>query len=225
MDPQLSRIFFYTSFTFPDLTISLYFSPADFTLYREYMKQVLIINGDPEKTAATSLLIDAYKKGAQQAGAQIKEIAIIDLIFNSNKQFTNRVTELEPDLKRALDMIVWANHVVLFCPVYMSSIPARIKGFFDRLFMPDQVFLSRNQNISNNFNGRSARIVSILDEETFEYWKQDKKVTYLSIKRNVFENCRFHPVHTNTIGHLYSLENDYSKKWLRKLETFGAKLM
>ncbi|NQX40084.1 NAD(P)H-dependent oxidoreductase [Pedobacter steynii] len=189
------------------------------------MKQVLIINGDPEKTAATSHLIQAYHKGAADAGAHVKEIAIIDLIFNSNKQFNNRVPELEPDLKRALDMIMWANHVVLFCPVYLSSIPTRIKGFFDRLFMPDQVFVSKFQNISNNFSGKSARIISILDEETFEYWKQDKKVTYLSIKRNVFENCRFHPVHTSTIGQLYSLENDYSKKWLRKLESFGSKMM
>lgn len=189
------------------------------------MKQVLIINGDPEKTAATSHLIMAYRKGAQEAGAQIKELTIIDLIFNPNKQFNNRVTELEPDLKRALDMIMWSNHVVLFCPVYLSSIPTRIKGFFDRLFMPDQVSFSKQQHISNNFSGKSARIISILDQETFDYWKQDKKVTYLSIKRNIFENCRFHPVHTNTMGQLYSLENDYSKKWLKKLETFGNKIM
>lgn len=189
------------------------------------MKQVLIINGDPEKTDATSYLIQAYRKGAEAAGAHVKEIAIVDLIFNSNKQFNNRIVELEPDLKRALDLIMWSNHVVLFCPVYLSSIPTRIKGFFDRLFMPDQVFHAKPQGASANFSGRSARIVSILDEETFEYWKQDKKVTYLSIKRNVFENCRFHPVHTSTIGQLYSLENEYSKKWLRKLEHFGSNLM
>ena len=189
------------------------------------MKQVLIINGDPEKTDITCALIQAYRKGAEEAGAHVREITIIDLIFNSNKQFNNRITELEPDLKRALDQITWSTHVVLFCPVYLSSIPTRIKGFFDRLFMPDQVFLSKNLNIRNNFSGKSARIVSILDEETFEYWKQDKKVTYLSIKRNVFENCRFHPVHTNTIGQLYSLDNDYSKKWLRKMESFGNKIM
>jgi putative NADPH-quinone reductase len=189
------------------------------------MKQLLIINGDPEKTAATSYLIQAYVKGAKEAGAHIKEIAIVDLIFNSNKQFNNRVTELEPDLKRALDLIMWANHVVLFCPVYLSSIPTRITGFFDRLFMPNQVFHAAQQGINNNFSGKSARIVSILDQETFEYWKQDKKITYLSIKRNVFENCRFHPVLTNTIGQLYSLDNEYSKKWLRKLEAFGTKII
>ncbi|WP_158799329.1 NAD(P)H-dependent oxidoreductase [Pedobacter sp. L105] len=189
------------------------------------MKQILIINGDPEKTDTIRYLIDAYRKGAEEAGAHIREITIVDLIFNPNKQFNNSVTELEPDLKRALDQIIWSGHVVLFCPVYLSSIPTRIKGFFDRLFIPDQVFLAKQQNIRKNFAGKSARIVSILDEETFEYWKQDKKVTYLSIKRNVFENCRFHPVHTNTIGQLYSIENEYSKKWLRKMETFGAKLM
>jgi putative NADPH-quinone reductase len=189
------------------------------------MKQVLIINGDPEKTDIIKALIAAYRKGAEDAGAQVREITITDLIFNSNKQFTNRLAELEPDLRKAVDQMIWAGHVVLFCPVYLSSIPTKIRGFFDRLFLPDHIFLSKNQNIRSNFSGKSARIISILDKETFEYWKQDKKVTYLSIKRNVFENCRFHPVHTNTIGQLYSLDNEYSKKWLRKMEGFGAKIM
>jgi len=189
------------------------------------MKRVLLINGDHEKTAATSHLIGAYTKGLQGAGAHIKEITIVDLIFNPNKQFSNKASELEPDLKKALDQLLWADHVVLFCPVYLASIPSRIKGFFDRLFLPDQVFLSKEDNVNNNFSGKSVRIISILDQETFEDWKINKQSTYLSIKRSVFEKCRFNPVHTNTLGQLYSLDNEYSKKWLRKLEGFGAKII
>ncbi len=189
------------------------------------MKQLLILNGDPEKTETTQVLINAYKKGAITSGANIREISIIDLKFNANKQFNNRVLELEPDLQKALDLIKWANHIVLFCPVYVSSIPARIKGFFDRLFLPDQVFILKQGNISNNFSGKSARIISILDQETFADWLTNKQITYLSIKRNIFENCRISPVHTSTIGQPYNIDNDYTKKWIRKLEGFGTKLI
>ena len=67
------------------------------------MKQVLILNGDIEKNASTNFLINAYKQGAESAGATVRELAIIDLIFNSNKQFNNRqIAELEPDLQKAL---------------------------------------------------------------------------------------------------------------------------
>ncbi|NTE05421.1 hypothetical protein G6M26_33810 [Agrobacterium tumefaciens] len=190
------------------------------------MKQVLILNGDIEKTVSTDFLINAYKKGAESAGATIREIAIIDLIFNSNKLFNNRqIAELEPDLQKALDAIRQSNHVVLFCPVYVDHIPAKIKGFFDRLFMPDQIFMAQHQNINNNFNGRSARIVSILDEATFKEWKANKKTTYLSIKKAVLERCKMSPVLTNTIGELHSLENHYSQKWVAKMEKFGSQLI
>ncbi|WP_053058176.1 NAD(P)H-dependent oxidoreductase [Pedobacter sp. BMA] len=189
------------------------------------MKQVLILNGDIEKTESTNFLINAYKKGAESAGATVKELAIIDLIFNPNKLFNNRqIAELEPDLQKSLQAIRQSQHVVLFCPVYVDHIPAKIKGFFDRLFMPDQIF-SSHQNINNNFSGRSARIVSILDEATFKEWKANKKTTYLSIKKPAFEKCRMSPVLTNTIGALHSLDNHYSQKWLVKMEKFGSQLI
>ncbi|WP_443944859.1 NAD(P)H-dependent oxidoreductase [Pedobacter sp. AW1-32] len=190
------------------------------------MKQVLILNGDTEKTVYTDFLINAYKKGAEDAGATVKELAIIDLIFNPNKVFNNRqIAELEPDLQKALQLIRQSNHIILFCPVYVDHIPSKIKGFFDRLFMPDQIFNSQQSHIDNNFSGKSARIVSILDEPTFREWKINKQTTYLSIKKPVFEKCRINPVHTNTIGQLRSLENHYSQKWLIKMEKFGNQLI
>lgn len=190
------------------------------------MKRILILNGDIEKKLSTSLLINAYKQGAERVGATIKELAIIDMIFNSNKLFNNRqIAELEPDLQKALASIRESNHIVLFCPVYVDHIPAKIKGFFDRLFMPDQVFNNNTQGLNNNFSGKSGRIVSILDEATFKEWKANKKTTYLSIKKNVFEKCRISPVLTNTIGELHSLENHYSQKWVAKMEKFGTQLI
>jgi putative NADPH-quinone reductase len=190
------------------------------------MKQVLIFNGDIGKTTSTDFLINAYKSGAESAGAVVKELAIIDLIFNANKLFNNRqIAELESDLVKALEAIKQANHIVLFCPVYVDHIPTKIKGFFDRLFMPDQIFIAQRQSVANNFSGKSGRIVSILDEETFKDWKENKKPTYLSIKKSVFEKCHIKPVLTSTIGQLHSLENDYSQKWVAKMEKFGSQLI
>lgn len=170
-------------------------------------------------------MIRAYREGALEAGASIKELALAGLKFNPNKQFNNRVTQLEPDLQESLEKIRWAGHIVVFCPVFASLIPTRVRGFFDRLFMPDQVFLVQQGNISNNFSGKSARIVSILDDQSWEDWQEHKKVTYHSIKKSVFESCRMTPVHTNTIGVLHSLDNDYSKKWQKKMRYFGQNLI
>ncbi len=190
------------------------------------MKNLLILYGDAEKDGINSALTEAYKKGAQSANATIKELYIMDLRFNPNKQFNNRVTELEPDLQMALERLHWANHILLFCTVNRESIAARLSGFFDRLFLPNQIFSpGGNNSFNNNFSGKSARIVSVLDKASWEEWQQTKRPTYHAIKRTVLEHGRINPVRTCTIGYLHSLENDYAKKWLRKMEAFGEKIM
>ncbi|PAW92057.1 hypothetical protein CKK33_00525 [Mucilaginibacter sp. MD40] len=189
------------------------------------MKQVAIVNADINKTDTTTALIEAYREGAESAAATVKVIVIADLKFNPNKPLLGRPVEVEPDLADALSKLKWASHIIIFCPVYKSSINFKIKGFFDRVFLPDQVFVVNQGNFNNDFRGRTARIVSILDEEAWADWQLNQKPTYLSIKKNVLERCRMHPVHTSTIGHLYSLNNDYTQKWLKKLFNFGAKII
>ncbi|MBS7566730.1 NAD(P)H-dependent oxidoreductase [Mucilaginibacter sp. Bleaf8] len=187
------------------------------------MKQVVLINADINKSAITQALMDAYRHGAGQAEAVIKEIAIADLKFNPNKSLPNKLADAEQDLNEAIDKIRWSNHIVIFCPVYKDSIHFKIKGFFDRIFLPDQVFVINQPHFSNDFAGRSARIVSILDEAAWHDWQNSQRTTYLAIKRSVLEKCRIKPVLTNTIGYLYSLDNAYAQKWLKKLHDFGRK--
>ena len=189
------------------------------------MGQLLIINADIDKSETTAALISAYKSGATTSQIMIKDLVIADMKFNSNRQFSLHATENEPDLQHAISLLKWATHIAIFCPVYKDSINTKIKGFFDRVFMPDRVFISNERSSVNNFGGRSARIISILDEPAWTDWQANKHPTYLAIKKNMLEKRQITPVHTSTIGHLYSLENEYSKKWLQKLNSFGLKLI
>jgi putative NADPH-quinone reductase len=188
------------------------------------MKQVVIINADIDKSDTTQALINAYRHGAEAAQAVVKDIVITDLKFNPNKQLPGN-TELEADLAEAITKLSWASHIVVFCPVFKDSINFKIKGFFDRVFLPDQVFVVNQPKFNNDFRGRSARIVSILDEAAWIDWQETQRATYLSIKRSVLEKRNIKPVHTSAIGHFYSLENQYAKKWLQKLYSFGIKLI
>jgi putative NADPH-quinone reductase len=188
------------------------------------MKQVVIINADINKGETTRALINAYRHGAEAAQAVVRDIVITDLKFNPNKQLPGN-TELEPDLAEAIAKLTWASHIVVFCPVFKDSINFKIKGFFDRVFLPDQVFVVNQPKFNNDFRGRSARIVSILDEAAWIDWQETQRATYLSIKRSVLEKRNIKPVHTSAIGHFYSLENPYAKKWFQKLYSFGIKLI
>jgi putative NADPH-quinone reductase len=82
-------------------------------------KEILIINGHPDKESYNFALAAAYKKGAVSAGANIQEINIRDLKFNPNLEFGYRKrTELEPDLLKAQEQLKWADHLVWIFPVW-----------------------------------------------------------------------------------------------------------
>jgi NAD(P)H dehydrogenase (quinone) len=66
------------------------------------MKKILIKNGHPNNDSFNFGLFAAYKKGAQTAGADLKEIVIKYFKFNPNLQFGyQKRTDFEPELSDA----------------------------------------------------------------------------------------------------------------------------
>lgn len=108
------------------------------------MKKILIINGHPNKNSFNSSLVDAYKRGASTQPCEIKEINISDLKFNPNLEFGyQKRMELESDLLDAQQKISWAEHLVWVHPVWWGGLPALLKGFIDRVFLPGFAFKYR----------------------------------------------------------------------------------
>ena len=130
------------------------------------MKNILIINGHPNKDSYNSALVNAYKEGALKAGAEVKEIVIGELQFNPNliSGYQKR-TELEPDLLAAWEKIKWADHMVWIHPVWWGGLPAITKGFIDRLFLPGFTFQYKENSVwwDKLLSGKTAHIITTLD--------------------------------------------------------------
>jgi len=77
------------------------------------MKQILIINGHPDKQSYNYALSEAYKSGANKTNAIIDTINISELEFNPNLKFGYRQrTELEPDLIDAIKKLKKADQII-----------------------------------------------------------------------------------------------------------------
>lgn len=191
------------------------------------MKKILIINGHPDKESFNYALANAYKKGAIAAGANVQEINIRELEFNPNLQFGYRKrTELEPNLLEAQEKIKWAEHLVLVYPVWWGSIPAIMKGFFDRVFLPGFAFQKREGSVwwDKLLKGRSARIICTLDQPAWFYWLRYGQPSHKAVKSLTLEFVGIQPVRTTTIGPIRLSKESFRKKWLNKIEQLGAKL-
>ncbi|GLU54196.1 NAD(P)H-dependent oxidoreductase [Dyadobacter frigoris] len=191
------------------------------------MRKILIINGHPDPESFAAGIADAYKKGALQAGAEIKELLLSNLDFNPILQFGYRKrTELEPDLLDAQQKILWAEHIVWVYPVWWGGTPALLKGFIDRTFLPGFAFKYRDNSVwwDKLLTGRSAHIISTLDQPAWYYWLVNGRPTYHTMKKMTLEFSGFKPVRTTTFGPIRKSTEEYRTKWLVKIEQLGRNL-
>lgn len=172
-------------------------------------------------------MADAYKKGAVSAGFEVKEIIIRELDFNPNLAFGYRKrTELEPDLLTAQQKVLWAEHLVIFYPVWWGGVPAILKGFFDRAFIAGFGYKPNPNTIwswDKLLKGKTARIACTLDQPAWVYRLLFRSPSHHAIKRSTLKFCGISPVKISTIGPIKLSKPGFRKKWLVKIEKLGQR--
>jgi NAD(P)H dehydrogenase (quinone) len=190
-------------------------------------KNILIINGHPNKDSLSFGLSEAYMKGALDSGAEIKEIIIRELNFNPNLQFGyQKRTELEPDLLNAWEKIKWADHMVWVHPVWWGGLPAMTKGFIDRVFLPGFAFQYRDNSVwwDKLLADKTAHIITTLDQPDWFYRFAFGRPSVNQLKKSTLEFCGVKPVKVTYIGPVKNSKEEVRKKWLAKLEKTGKAL-
>jgi putative NADPH-quinone reductase len=189
-------------------------------------KKILIINGHPDKESYNFALAAAYKKGVENTQAQLEEINIRELSFNPNLQFGYRKrTELEPDLLHAQELIKWADHLVWIYPVWWGSVPAIMKGFIDRVFLPGFAFQKKEDSVwwDKYLTGRTARLICTLDQPSWYYKWVYGNPSHKAMKKLTMNFVGIKKVSVTTIGPIRMSKVEYREKWLTKMETLGKR--
>lgn len=190
------------------------------------MKKVVIINGHPNKASLNFAFAEAYKKGAEKTGAEVKEIVIANLQFNPNLQFGyQKRIELEPDLVKAWEIIQWADHLVWIHPVWWGGLPAVTKGFIDRLFLPGMAFKYRENSVwwDKLLKGKTGHIITTLDQPGWYYRLLYGRPSINQLKKSTLEFCGIKPVKVTYVGIIKTSDEKQRSKWLNKIGLLGQK--
>lgn len=190
------------------------------------MKNILIINGHPNKESFNFALAEAYYKGAKTTDAKVSVITIADLDFDPNLKFGyQKRMELEPDLQKSWDLILKADHLVWIHPVWWGGLPARTKGFIDRLFLPGMAFRYRKDSVwwDKLLKGKTAHIITTLDQPSIYYWLIYGRPSVNQLKKAVLEFCGVKPVKVTYFGIIKTSDSVQREKWLQKVYKLGQK--
>ncbi|PKH49212.1 NAD(P)H dehydrogenase [Tenacibaculum sp. Bg11-29] len=191
------------------------------------MKQILIINGHPDKESFNYALSIAYIKGVSKTDSELTQINISDLDFNPNLRFGYRKRmELELDLIDAIDKIKKADHIVWVFPIWWGGYPALMKGFIDRTFLPGITFqpIEGKPLPQKLLKGKSARLIITSDTPKWYDFLIMKRPAINQFKKGTLQFCGITPVKVTFISVIKGSTLNFREKWLKKISLLGEKM-
>jgi NAD(P)H-dependent FMN reductase len=101
-------------------------------------KRILIILGhpDPQPERLCRALASAYHQGAVEAGHEVASIDVTRLDFRALRSRLEWEGDTPPSLKEAQEGIRWAEHLVIVFPIWLGTMPALLKAFFEQVLRP-----------------------------------------------------------------------------------------
>jgi NAD(P)H dehydrogenase (quinone) len=189
-------------------------------------KRILVILGHPAKRSFCGAMAEAYAKGAREAGNEVQLISLGTLAFDPIlHNGYNSIQTLEPDLLSAQAAIQWAEHLVFVYPIWWGAMPALMKGFIDRVFLPGFAFKFRDGSAmwERLLSNRSAHLLVTMDTPIWYYKLVYRKPGHNQMKRTILGFCGIKPVKVSNFGPVKTATPQKREKWLAEAHACGRK--
>lgn len=188
--------------------------------------RVLVILGHPRGRSLCGALARAFADGARGAGADVRQIALGDLRFDPDVRAPSpRDQALEDDLARAQAAIAWADHLVFVFPTWWGAMPARLKGFLDRVLTPGFAFAEREGGgYEALLRGKSAHLWTTMDTPPWVYRAVYRAPGVRALAAATLGFCGVWPVRVDLIGPVKGASAARRERWVARASASGARL-
>jgi len=192
-------------------------------------RRILLIQGHPEhgNHHLCHALAAAYAEGAHGAGHAVRttDVAALDFPLLRSQHDWEHGT-VPAGLQQAQEDIRWAQHLVLFFPLWLGDMPALLKAFLEQVARPGFAFDYPAEGGSSPFNrkgltGRSARVVVTMGMPAAVYRWYFRAHSLRSLERNILGFVGIAPVHETLVGMVGKLDAAAAGRWLGKLRELG----
>ncbi|MBN8748867.1 Flavodoxin-like fold protein [Xylophilus ampelinus] len=190
---------------------------------------VLIVLGHPDAKSFGGALAEAYERGLREAGCEVEIMRLGTLTFDAAPQ--GRPGPLEDDLMVARERIKDARHIVLIYPTWLGAMPARMKGFFERVFGDNFAFRFKPESLMPErlLQGRSADVLVTMDTPPLLYRFLLGAPGHRLVRAGILAPAGIAPVRVFSFGPLRTSTDRKRAEWLRsvqaKAKAIGASLL
>ena len=188
-------------------------------------KNIVVLCGHPDKDSFTGIVADHYQAVAEDAGHTVMRVNIGELNFDPilHKVYIE-IQHLEPDLLSLQDKFRAADHIVIIYPNWWCTMPAILKGLFDRFWLPGFAFNFNKQTkqIEKHLVGKTGRVIILSGSHSpFKTWWQFGDYTN-EIQYGIME---FAGIRTNvsSYGPCERVNDQVREGWLKEVENLGKK--
>lgn len=179
--------------------------------------RILIILGHPDQKSFGGALARSYAEHARNAGCEVDELHLASMEFDATPQ-GRPPQELESDLAAAREAIFRARHIVLVYPTWLGTMPARMKGFFERVFSDNFAFRFRPESLvpEQLLKGRSADVFATMDTPPLLYRFVLGAPGHKMVRSTILGVSGIKPVKIYSLGPLRSSSEAKRIHWLER---------
>lgn len=184
------------------------------------MPAALVIDGHPDQRSLTAELARRY--AAAHGDARL--LAVRDLDFDPHLRFgyRERMT-LEPDLIDAKRALHAAATIVVAAPLWWGSVPAVLKGFFDRALLPQQEYSFTPAGLPVGLIGAERGRLLLLADTPWFLAPITGLPAQTQVARNTLRLCGIRSVRTHRMLGVKTASAARIDGWLERVERLGAR--
>jgi NAD(P)H dehydrogenase (quinone) len=188
-------------------------------------KKIVILLGNPDAETFTGEVANRYQASAEEAGHEVARFNIGEMKFDPILHKGYKVIqELEPDLLRLQDAIRASDHVVIIYPNWWCTMPAILKGLFDRMWIPGFAFNfdKQTKKLIQHLKGKTGRTIVVAGTHSpFKTWWLFGDFTN-EIQYGILGFAGINAAVT-TFGPSEKVTEPVKEKWLKQVEELGKK--
>lgn len=181
--------------------------------------RIFLLLGHPDTSSFNGALADAYEAAALAAGHEVRRQNLGDMAFDPILWHGYKtIQDLEPDLVTAQQNITWCEHWVIIYPIWWGSVPALLKGFFDRALYAGFAYRYHDNDPmwDGLLSGRSAQVITTADAPRLWTFIAYRNSDLGTVKYATLRFCGVKPVKVTRFDRLKDSTSEERQRYLER---------